>query len=267
MGQRRIAPPSIAVALAIAGCGSGSAVNADERTNEAGQIACSVAVSYTSLAGLRRDATAVAVLRPTGKTTVRRIDSIPFTIAKVKILMTVAGGVLPSTLWLRQLGLTTETAARLWYPRTTCTSPIWRPTGSAETVRRSAVNTCRWEEHKGSSAAPAADQCGTSQCDRSSASTRTPLHSRVGLDPGRRTALMASSHMTSDAFTQLTTNRLPTSEQPGSAGLKHLFLRTRSCVAEHESRARNFWFQLPRSRSSSRPHHGPRGRHRSGEAG
>lgn len=99
-----MAPLSVAVALAVAGCGSASAVIAGERTSETGHIACSVAISYTSLAGLRRDASAVALLRPTGETTVRSIDSVPFTIAKVKILKTVAGGALPSTLGLRQLG-------------------------------------------------------------------------------------------------------------------------------------------------------------------
>ena len=106
MGRRRIGPLLIVIALAVASCGSASAVNAGKRASDHRRISCTVdyAVEYTSLVGLRRAATAVAVLRPTGATTVRSIDSIPFTIAKVKILRTVAGGPLPSTLGLREDG-------------------------------------------------------------------------------------------------------------------------------------------------------------------
>src|SRR6202035_1184413 len=106
MGRRRIGPLLIVIALAVAGCGSASAVNASRRTSDRRHISCTVdyAVEYTSLAALRTAATAVALLRPTGVATVRTIDSIPFTIAKVKILKTVAGSPLPRTLGLRELG-------------------------------------------------------------------------------------------------------------------------------------------------------------------
>jgi hypothetical protein len=106
MGRLRIGPVLIVIALVVAGCGGVSAVNARKRASDPRHISCTVdyAVGYTSLAGMRRDATAVAVLRPTGQTTLRSIDSVPFTVAKVKILKMVAGRPLPSTLGLRELG-------------------------------------------------------------------------------------------------------------------------------------------------------------------
>lgn len=103
MGLRHIAPLLTAIAPALAGCGGTSAASAGRATTTR-QIACSIAVSYTSLAGLRRDASAIAILRPTGVTAVRSIDGVPFTIAKVRILRTIGGGALPSIVALRQLG-------------------------------------------------------------------------------------------------------------------------------------------------------------------
>lgn len=105
MGQR-LSPPLIAIALALAGCGGTSAVNAGRRTSEHGTLTCALAAEYTSLAGLRRAASTVAVFRPTGQTTVGGTDSIPFTISQVKIVKTVAGRRLPLTLGLQQLGST-----------------------------------------------------------------------------------------------------------------------------------------------------------------
>jgi hypothetical protein len=106
MGRRRIGPLLLVIALAVAGCASASAVNTGNGASDPSHISCTVdyAVEYTSLAGLRRAATAVAVLRPTGQATVRSIDSIPITIAKVKILTAVAGSPLPATLGLREDG-------------------------------------------------------------------------------------------------------------------------------------------------------------------
>lgn len=106
MGRRRIGRLLLVIALAVAGCGSASALNTGKRASDPSHVSCTVdyAVEYTSLAGLRRAATAVVVLRPTGQATVRSIDSIPFTIARVKILTAVAGSPLPPTLGLREDG-------------------------------------------------------------------------------------------------------------------------------------------------------------------
>ncbi len=67
-------------------------------------VACSTAVDYRSLAQLHHDANAVAVLAPTGAQTVVRIAGVAFTTANVARLATVAGGRLPRTFRLRQLG-------------------------------------------------------------------------------------------------------------------------------------------------------------------
>jgi hypothetical protein len=64
----------------------------------------SLAIGYVSLAQLRRDAAAVALLKPTGATTVTAIEHVPFTVATVNVLETVSGAPLPSTLGLRQTG-------------------------------------------------------------------------------------------------------------------------------------------------------------------
>jgi hypothetical protein len=105
---------AVAVGAIGAGCGaSGTLEHARPQrplAPEQGQpvasvhVTCSAAVEYRSLAQLRRDATSVAVFAPTGANTVIRIAGVPFTLAKVRLVATVAGARLPATLRLRQLG-------------------------------------------------------------------------------------------------------------------------------------------------------------------
>jgi hypothetical protein len=58
-----------------------------------------LAIGYVSLAHLRRDAAAVALLTPTGATTVTAIKHVPFTIATVNVLETVSGAPPASDAW------------------------------------------------------------------------------------------------------------------------------------------------------------------------
>ena len=63
-------------------------------------ICDSAAVEYTDLAQLRRAATSVVVLRPTGATRVRNVAMIPFTISTVAVRKRVAGRHTPPSPWL-----------------------------------------------------------------------------------------------------------------------------------------------------------------------
>jgi hypothetical protein len=67
-------------------------------------ICDSAAVEYTDLAQLRRAATSVVVLRPTGATRVRNVAMIPFTISTVAVRKRVAGRHPPPRFGLRQTG-------------------------------------------------------------------------------------------------------------------------------------------------------------------
>jgi hypothetical protein len=97
---------ALTIAVIAAGCGSEGRPKSAGHAKAAAtaHIACSVAVSYRSLRQLRRDAQSVAVFKPTWASSVQEIAGVPFTIATVSVLKTVAGAALPSTIRLRQPG-------------------------------------------------------------------------------------------------------------------------------------------------------------------
>ncbi len=108
----RLCVAALAVGALSAGCGASDPPTHAHPVTTPGQlqpvasehVACSTAVDYRSLAQLRHDANAVAVLAPTGAQTVVTIAGVAFTTANVARLATVAGGRLPRTFRLRQLG-------------------------------------------------------------------------------------------------------------------------------------------------------------------
>jgi hypothetical protein len=90
--------------LLLSGCGAARSAATATSARSPVHIACSVAVAYRSLAQLRRAATAIAVLRPTGASRVIHVAGGPYTLATVTVLGTVSGRRLPATLQLRELG-------------------------------------------------------------------------------------------------------------------------------------------------------------------
>jgi len=108
--RRRSIVPLAVVAIVAAGCGAGTTSDgATHGLADAAQhgvtkrvVVCDAAVSYTSLAGLRRTAPSVVVFRATGARTLRKIAGIPFTVSTVSVLKTVAGKHLSSIVKLRQ---------------------------------------------------------------------------------------------------------------------------------------------------------------------
>jgi hypothetical protein len=97
----RLAVPAAAVVVTLGGCGD---VTRSSHRATVAHIACSEVVSYRSLAELRKDATSVVVLHPTGATTVRRVSGLPFTVAKVRVIERIAGSAIPASFGLRQTG-------------------------------------------------------------------------------------------------------------------------------------------------------------------
>ena len=75
-------------------------------------VAYNLAGVYKGLAQLRCDAASVALFRPSGAVMVSAIKRVPFTIATVTVLKTVAGVRLPATCGLRQLR--TESRKSWW---------------------------------------------------------------------------------------------------------------------------------------------------------
>jgi len=102
----RFAAITAATSAIAVGCGPGAAAQRvrAHAASPVGHIACSQAVHYGSLAQLRRAATSIAMLRPTGVAAVRPVGGLPFTIATARVLKTLAGQPLLSGIQLRQMG-------------------------------------------------------------------------------------------------------------------------------------------------------------------
>jgi hypothetical protein len=90
------------------GCGS-SRRPLSSAPRPAQHIVCDHAVDYSTLAQLRRASSSVAVVRPTGRTVVRKVGGVPFTISTVGVVETVRGAPLPATLDVRQTGTAATT--------------------------------------------------------------------------------------------------------------------------------------------------------------
>ncbi len=80
-----------------AGCGAAGTATQDGPGTTRG-VACSFAFSYSSLSQLRRHASAVAVIEPTGAVIKRSIAGTPIDDATVRVVERVSGGRLPATL-------------------------------------------------------------------------------------------------------------------------------------------------------------------------
>jgi hypothetical protein len=95
----RVALVVLVASCLVAGCGvaSGNVQRTADESVTHGE-ACSFAVAYRSLAQLRYDATAVAVVQPTGVFHNHRLAGLPSRDAQVRVLVRVAGRQLPSTL-------------------------------------------------------------------------------------------------------------------------------------------------------------------------
>jgi hypothetical protein len=92
--------------IAIGGCGASAVGDTQPAAHGASpeHLTCSYAVSYSSLAQLRRGSSSVVVITPTGAQSVRRLAGVPYTVAKVRVVEPVAGKRLPRTFELRQIG-------------------------------------------------------------------------------------------------------------------------------------------------------------------
>ena len=88
--------------VALAGCGSHTAHATATEVIEASR-----AHYYSSVTELGRDSTLVAMIRPTGQTTVEQIGGIPFTISTVAVQRTIKGRSSSTTLRLRETGSNT----------------------------------------------------------------------------------------------------------------------------------------------------------------
>lgn len=86
-----------ALGALASGCGAGRAAKQDGPIATRG-VACSFALSYSSLAQLRRHASSVAVIEPTGAVRHRRVAGLPMSDATVRVVERVSGARLPA--WL-----------------------------------------------------------------------------------------------------------------------------------------------------------------------
>jgi hypothetical protein len=85
--------------LGVAGC-----ANSASGGGESSHIDANNAFSYSTLGQLRRAATSVVVVQPTGAATQAKVGGVPWTISTVQVVRQVSGQKLPSAFGLRQLG-------------------------------------------------------------------------------------------------------------------------------------------------------------------
>jgi hypothetical protein len=98
----------VTLALGAAGCSSASQHEGAQRGtpthNHRTFIAPDYAVGYQSLRQLHAAATAAAVLKPTSESRVVYVAGLPFTVTSVKVIATILGRPLPTTIGLREVG-------------------------------------------------------------------------------------------------------------------------------------------------------------------
>lgn len=91
---------AVVATLTIAGCGTAARSVVRDAPETGQQVACSFASEYKTLAQLRRDASSVAVVEPTGVVRTRVVSGIPMKDATVRVIEHVSGGRLPATFTL-----------------------------------------------------------------------------------------------------------------------------------------------------------------------
>jgi hypothetical protein len=94
---------TVTLILIATGCGQTSVGH-----DHAQHIDVSYAKTYSSLSELRRSATTVVLIRPTGRTKIVHIGKVPFTVATVEVVEQVAGVHVPHFFALRQLGSSSD---------------------------------------------------------------------------------------------------------------------------------------------------------------
>jgi hypothetical protein len=104
--QRTAIAAAPIAATTTAGTQTAGTQTADAQTpgTDRAVIVCDAAVSYPNLAAVRRAATTVVLIKPTGVRTIRSLGGVPFTVSTVAVLLHLSGERLRPLFGLRQTG-------------------------------------------------------------------------------------------------------------------------------------------------------------------